>query len=180
MANQSRMTACLGLTILTATLGNCGILSAQNNDRAANNDAIVKPATVDSASDASKDLPTVQQPDAFHWPDSTSELKVAGFTHASVTSQMTPGQPSFNTPLQEYTKRAAATRRLEKQLEILFPDCEIHLTAFLHRVVIEGRAQSNEESARVVQVVRSSLKKLSPRQQNWWARLCSGRRASSW
>jgi Flp pilus assembly secretin CpaC len=67
-------------------------------------------------------------------------------TASSVTAET-------NTPA---SKRDKDVAKLEKQLGILFPNSKVYLIPFQNRWIVKGQSQSKEESARIIQIIRSA------------------------
>jgi hypothetical protein len=52
-----------------------------------------------------------------------------------------------------------ASRKLEKQLKILFPESKVSVLPVQNKLLLKGQAESTEEAARILQIVASAMMK---------------------
>ena len=159
MAVQSRMMVCLSVAMLAASLGRCGTLAAQNEAPARSNDPLAQPIVANPASTEADSSSAIPEPRRFPSPLPAAALRPAGGTDSPYTIPAARGGVGANASLQQLEERVMAVQKLEKQINVLFPGSKVHVIALADRVIVKGSATSEEEQARILQIVGSGMNK---------------------
>lgn len=150
MAIQSWMRACLCVTVLTATCSQSEKLAAQEFPTVGPVVDSVPQAT--EASEPARQSVT-QPPRRFPTPEA---VVPAGFQAApdnSAPAASKVDSPSTSPDL--LSKLRLDTKKAEGQLKELFPKSRIFLIQHPGKLIVKGQAESKEEKARILQVVKS-------------------------
>jgi len=153
------MMACLSVAVLAASLGRAGTLAAQNSDPAQSNDAFAQPSAANPETTEAEASSAIPEPRRFPSPLPAAALRPAGGTDSPYTIPAARGGVGANASLQQLEERVMAVQKLEKQINVLFPESRVFVIPLANRVIIKGDAVSAEEASRILQIAHSAMHK---------------------
>jgi len=156
MAIQSWMRMCAGVAVLTVTM-------TQNQQLMGQVASPVEQQTEFRPKQPASETVTTpiasEPPRVFPSPAAVLPIIAPPDRDAAPSVSGTGGKTPSEKSAARIKRLLEDSQKLEKQLKVLFPESRLFLTPLKEQLVIKGQAESREEAAAILQIVKSAMSK---------------------